>query len=208
MAETLNLTRVNFTHVNEDVNLIIEEGHELKRLNLEETFGALDNIVAAEDKNNDGNIVLRLFTDGSPEVELDTSPSLGSEGKAAESKAVAEAIENAIEELKNQVAEDAVVLKQEIYNDLDGGDAATLGGKKENELHVAYAAEANESTNAANLGGVAASEYAKVSTVNQLNTNISNLQNNLNNLKLQTITLSEYNSLSSKDSNTLYIITE
>ena len=41
MAETINLTQVDFTSVNENVNLIIEEGHELKRLNLEEAFGAL-----------------------------------------------------------------------------------------------------------------------------------------------------------------------
>ena len=64
MAGTVNLTKVDFTSVNENVNLIIEEGHELKRLNLEEAFGAIDNVVVAEDKNNDGNVVLRLFSDG------------------------------------------------------------------------------------------------------------------------------------------------
>jgi hypothetical protein len=89
MAETLNLTKVDFTDLNDDVNLIIEENSELKRLSFEDAFGSS---IIASDVNNDGNIVLGAMQEGSsPSFELDTE--LGTEGMAADSKAVADAIE-------------------------------------------------------------------------------------------------------------------
>ena len=40
MAGTVNLTKVDFTDLSDEVNLIIEENEELKRLNFEEAFGS------------------------------------------------------------------------------------------------------------------------------------------------------------------------
>ena len=88
MAGTVNLTKVDFTELSDEVNLIIEENEELKRLSFEEAFGSS---VIASDENDDGNIVLGAFKEvDSPSFELDTA--LGNAGMAADSKAVADAI--------------------------------------------------------------------------------------------------------------------
>ena len=89
MAGTVNLTKVDFTDLSDEVNLIIEENEELKRLNFEEAFGSS---VLASDENNDGNVVLGAFKQAEgPLFELDNS--LGTSGMAADSKAVGDAIE-------------------------------------------------------------------------------------------------------------------
>ena len=48
MAETINLTKVSLTNINENINLIIEENEELKRLDLDAVVNAIQDIIRQE----------------------------------------------------------------------------------------------------------------------------------------------------------------
>ena len=57
MDQTVNLTKVDLTQINDNINLIVEENSELKRLNANDVLNSMITVIAVDD--GEGNIELK-----------------------------------------------------------------------------------------------------------------------------------------------------